>query len=92
MPERMRQINRDHPKEITMRKTFLTILAASLIVGSTIQIAAATEHYTHKSNRVQASASEQFRNANDALASPSDEQQNWSEYSEGHVISAPAGQ
>ncbi len=31
-----------------MRKTFLTIVAASLIVGSTIQIAAAAERYTHK--------------------------------------------
>jgi len=75
-----------------MRMTFLTILAASLIVGSTIQIAAATEHYTHKSDHLPAPASEQFRNANDYLASPSVEQQNWSEYSEGHVISAPAGQ
>jgi hypothetical protein len=75
-----------------MRKSFLTILAASLIVGSTIQIAAATEHYTHKSDRAHAPASEQFRNANDSLASPSVEQQNWSEYSEGHVISAPDGQ
>jgi hypothetical protein len=92
VPGRRCLINRDHPKEITMRKTFLTILAASLIVGSTIQIAAATEHYTHKSNRAQALSSEQFRNANDSLASPSVEQQNWSEYSEGHVISAPAGQ
>jgi hypothetical protein len=88
----MCQINRDHPKETKMRKTFLTILAASLIVGSTIQIAAATEHYTRKSDRAQAPASERFRNANDSLASPAVEQQNWSDYSEGHVISAPAGQ
>jgi hypothetical protein len=88
----MCQINRDHPKEIKMRKTFLTILAASLIVGSTIQIAAAAEHFTHKADRAQAPASEQFRNANNSLASSSVEQQNWSEYSEGHVISAPAGQ
>ena len=73
-----------------MRKTFLTIVAASLIVGSTIQITAAAERYTHRSDRVP--ASEQFRNANDSLAAPSIEQQNWSEYSEGHVISAPAGQ
>jgi hypothetical protein len=75
-----------------MQKTFLTILAASLIVGSTIQIAAATEHYTFKSNRAQPLSSDQFRNANDSLASPPVEQQNWSEYSEGHVISASAGQ
>jgi hypothetical protein len=75
-----------------MRKTFLTILAASLIVGSSMQIAAATEHYTHRSDRAQARASEQFRNAKDSLASPSVEQQNWSDYGDGHVISAPAGQ
>jgi hypothetical protein len=73
-----------------MRKTVLTILAASLIVGSTVQLAGAAERYTHKS--YPARASEQFRNANSSMASPSVEQQNWSEYSEGHVISAPAGQ
>jgi hypothetical protein len=75
-----------------MRKTFLTIVAASLIVGSTIQIAAAAERYTHRSDRARVPASEQFRNASDSLASPSVEQQNRSDYSEGHVISAPAGQ
>ena len=75
-----------------MRKTFLTIVAASLIVGSTIQIAAAAERYTHRSDRARVPASEQFRNANDSLASSSVEQQNRSDYSEGHVISAPAGQ
>jgi hypothetical protein len=50
-----------------MRKTFLTIVAASLIVGSTIQIAAAAERYTHKSDRARVPASEQFRNASDSL-------------------------
>jgi hypothetical protein len=74
-----------------MRKTVLTILAASLIVGSTIQIAGAAERYTHKSDRARVHT-EQFRNANDSLASPSVEQQDLSDYSEGHVISAPAGQ
>ena len=72
-----------------MRKTVLTILAASLLVGSTLQLAAAAERHTHKSDRAQ--ASQQLRNANDSLASPSAEQQDWSDYSEGHVISAPAG-
>lgn len=72
-----------------MRKTVLTILAASLLVGSTLQSARAAESHTHKSHRVQ--ASQQLRNANDSLASPSAEQQNGSDYSEGHVISAPAG-
>ena len=74
-----------------MRKTILTILAASLIVGSTIQIAGAAERHTHKSDRARVQT-EQFGNANDSLASPSVEQQNLSDYSEGHVISAPAGQ
>jgi Ni/Co efflux regulator RcnB len=72
-----------------MRKTVLTILAASLLVGSTLQSAGAAERDTHKSHRVQ--ASQQLRNANESLASSSAEQQNWSDYSEGHVISAPAG-
>lgn len=74
-----------------MRKTVLSILGASLIVVSAVQIAAAAEHHTRESDRVQAAASRQFRNANDSLAAPSVEQQNWSDYSEGHVISAPAG-
>ena len=74
-----------------MRKTVLSILATLLIVGSTIQLAAAAGRYTHKSDRARAAASQQFRNANDSMASPS-AQQDWSDYSEGHVISAPAGQ
>ena len=74
-----------------MRKTVLTILSASLIVVSATQIAGAAERYTHKSDRARVPASEQFRDANDSLASPSVEQQDLSDYSEGHVISAPAG-
>jgi hypothetical protein len=72
-----------------MRKIFLTILSASLIAASAVQIAAAAERHAHNSDRAR---SQQFRNANDSLASPSAEQQDWSDYSEGHVISAPAGQ
>jgi hypothetical protein len=75
-----------------MRKTVRIILAASLIVGSTVQIAGAAERYTHKSDRARVHATEQFRNANNSLAAPSVEQQNRSDYSEGHMISAPAGQ
>jgi hypothetical protein len=74
-----------------MRKTVLTILATSLIIGSALQSAGAAERHIRKSDRAQAPASQQFRNANDSLASPSAEQQDWSDYSEGHVISAPAG-
>jgi hypothetical protein len=91
VPERRYLINGDHLKETTMRKTVLTILAASLFVGSTLQIAGAAERYTHKSDRARVHTTEQFRNANDSLASPSVEQQDLSDYSEGHVISAPAG-
>ena len=73
-----------------MRKTVLTILSGLLIVGSTIQIAGAAERHTHKLDRARVHT-EQFRNANNSLASPSVEQQDLSDYSEGHVISAPAG-
>jgi hypothetical protein len=73
-----------------MRKTVLTILATSLIVGSTVQIATAAERHTHRADRARAVASQKFRNANDSFAWPSVEQQ-LSDYSEGHVISAPAG-
>jgi hypothetical protein len=75
-----------------MRKTVLSVLATLLIVGSTIQIAAAAERNAGKLDRARAAASRQFRNANDSMASPSAQQQDWSDYSEGHVISAPAGQ
>jgi hypothetical protein len=81
-----------------MRKTVLTILGASLVVASTVQIAAAAEHHTRKAYRARVPASQQFRNANDSLAWPSaawpsaQQQQSLSDYSEGHVISAPAGQ
>ena len=70
-----------------MRKTILTVLAASLMAASTVQMAAAAErHHVRKA----APVSEQFRNANNAGAWPA--QPNWvSDYSEGHVISAPAG-
>jgi hypothetical protein len=74
-----------------MRDTVLTILTASLIVGSTLQLAVAAERHTRKSDRALAPTSQQLRDANDSLASPSAEQQNWSDYSEEHVISAPAG-
>jgi hypothetical protein len=75
-----------------MRKTVLTILGALLIGGSTVQMTAATERHTRKADRAPLSTSQRFRNANDSLAWPSAEQQSLSDYSEGHVISAPAGQ
>ena len=75
-----------------MRKTVLTILGALLIAGSTVQMTAAAERHTRKADHVPVSTSQQFRNANDSLTWPSAEQQGLSDYSEGHVISAPAGQ
>jgi hypothetical protein len=75
-----------------MCKTVLTILGAVLIAGWTAQVAAAAEHHTRKAHRAPVPASQQFRNANDYLAWPSAAaEQYWSDYSEGHVISAPAG-
>jgi hypothetical protein len=74
-----------------MRRTILTILGALVIAGSTVQIAAAAGRHAHTSIRERGKATQQFRNANDSLVSPSVEQQDLSDYSEGHVISAPAG-
>jgi hypothetical protein len=68
-----------------MRKTILGVLATTLIVASTAQIAAASEH--HRAHKVtHAPVAEQFSNANNAIARPA--QQSWP-YS---GYSAPAGQ
>ncbi len=74
-----------------MRKTVLAVLGALLIAGSTVQMTAAAERHVRKVERASVPTSQQFRNANDSLAWPSVEQQSLSDYSEGHVISAPAG-
>jgi hypothetical protein len=50
-----------------MRKTVLTILAASLVAGSTVQIAGTAERYAQKSDRARVYTTEQLRNANDSL-------------------------
>jgi hypothetical protein len=55
-------------------------------------MAAAAGRDARKSDRARVHTTEQFRDANNSLASPSVEQQNWSDYSRAHVISAPAGQ
>jgi len=71
-----------------MRKTILTLLVASLFAASAVQMAAAAER--HHVRKIDRATSEQFRNANNAVASPAES--NWvSDYTEGHVISAPAG-
>jgi len=75
-----------------MQNTVLIILGALLIAGSTVQIAAAAERHTRKVVRAPVPTSQQFRNANNSLAWPSSAaEQYWSDYTEGHVISAPAG-
>ncbi len=74
-------------RKTTMRKTILTILAASLMAALTAQIAAAAAEHHHV--RKAPTPHQQFRNANNAIAAPA--QPNWADYSEGHVISAPAG-
>jgi hypothetical protein len=74
-----------------MQKTGLTILAASLIVGSTVQFATAAERHTRHQDRARLPASQQVRDTNDCRPSLSDEQQYWLNEEAGHVISAPAG-
>jgi hypothetical protein len=69
-----------------MKKTILTVLAATLMVASTAQIAPAAEHH-HTRKVVRAPVSDQFRNANNAVAQPS----TYSDYTDGHALSAPAG-
>ena len=72
-----------------MKKTILTALGAVVLMASTLQVASAAEHH-HVRKTDRASVSEQFRNANDALVLPAPASA-YSDYSEGHVISAPAG-
>jgi predicted lipoprotein len=75
-----------------MRKSVLTILSLSLIAVSTAQVAARAAGHAEELIRVRVPASQQFRNANASLTLRSAEQHDWSNYSEGRVISAPAGQ
>ena len=74
-----------------MQNIVLTILAASLIVGSTVQFATATERHTRHLHRAYLPASQQFHNPCDCTPSVSEEQQYWIDREAGHVISAPAG-
>ncbi len=69
-----------------MKKTILTVLEATLMVASTAQIAAAAEHHRARKT-VRAPVSDQFRNANNAVAQPG----TYSDYTDGHALSVPAG-
>jgi hypothetical protein len=76
-----------------MRKTVLPFRGTSLIAASTVQMAAAAQRHTHGAERAPCTNERRFRNANNSQVWPSAAaQQSWSDYSEGHVISAPAGQ
>jgi hypothetical protein len=72
-----------------MRRTILIFLGAVLISASSLEIAAAAEHHqvshTHKLDR--ATATEQFRRANNSVIAPSVAPESY----EGHGLSAPAG-
>lgn len=72
-----------------MRKTILTVIAASLIAASTVPVAAASgRHHAGKADR--AATNERFRNSNAyAAPAPIAVQQDWSRYGGG--MSAPAG-
>jgi hypothetical protein len=69
-----------------MRKTILAIFGVGLIVVSTAQIAAASEHHGRKTPRAPAPTGQQFRDARDSAA--------WSAQPGGYYsggFSAPAG-
>jgi len=72
-----------------MQKTFLTVLGATLIAVTTVQMATASEQHARKAR---ATASEQFRNSN-AYAAPGDiaVQSDWSGYANGALASGVAG-
>jgi hypothetical protein len=73
-----------------MRKTILTILGSALLAASTVQIAAAAEHYKgRKIYRAPAPVTEDFRNSNAYWPAPSVDP-GWSRYQNG-AESAPAG-
>ena len=72
-----------------MKTIMLTLVAALLMAVSTVSMAAASErHHVPKAHR--AVVNDQFRNANNAIAWPT-QPNSVSDYTEGHVISAPAG-
>jgi PBP1b-binding outer membrane lipoprotein LpoB len=69
---------------MTMRKTILTVLSAALFAASASQnVAAAERHHARKTEPV--TTGEQFRNANNSVATPVQSPWPYSGYS------APAG-
>ena len=70
-----------------MRNTLLTMIATLLVAASTAQLATAAE--AHHARNAHATTSQQFRNANNAVAAPATSSE-LGVYSRGW--SAPAGQ
>jgi hypothetical protein len=81
-----------------MSKTILTILTAALLAASTVQIAAAAQHYHGRNvSRIPMPMSEPIRNSNAFWVSPyaygepyGYAEPAWSRYTSG-ALSAPAG-
>jgi hypothetical protein len=76
-----------------MRKMILTVLGAALITASTMQMASAAEHRTHRAHRAPVTTNEQFRDSNASVVAVQPE---WPGYGYGdgyysHGFSAPAG-
>jgi hypothetical protein len=78
--------------EITMRKTILTVVSASVIAALTAQTAAAASEHHRTRMHGHAVATQQFRNSN-AYAAPSETaaQSYWSSLDEGAMASGMAG-
>jgi hypothetical protein len=72
-----------------MQKTFLTVLGATLIAATTVQMATASEQHARKAR---ATASEQFRNSY-AYAGPGNiaVHSDWSSYANGALASGIVG-
>jgi cysteine synthase len=66
-----------------MRKTILTVLGATLIAATTVQMAAASEHHARKTFRAPVPASQQFHNANNSAI--------WSAQPGGYSSAGPGG-
>lgn len=76
-----------------MQNAIITIIGVSLITAFSIEFAAAAQHRLVRVKHQPAQLTEQVRRANNAMmpAFTGGESQYLSDYSEGHVISAPAG-
>jgi len=74
-----------------MRKTVLAVLGALLIAGSTVQMTAAAERHVARWSAHPYPRASSFATLMIPWLGHLSKQQSLSDYSEGHVISAPAG-